>query len=112
MQALHIAFADRSNALLTVQTFMSDVAANNMQIEKLEAASNKVFGGSKTQNRKISELKEAVKVTGEARDLAQKEYECIKVSFVVSHEKSKPSKNFPDAQHSVHGPRSQWIFWR
>ncbi|CAK9276322.1 unnamed protein product [Sphagnum jensenii] len=78
MQALHIAFADRSNALLTVQTFMSDVAANNMQIEKLEAASNKVFGGSKTQNRKISELKEAVKVTGEARDLAQKEYECIK----------------------------------
>jgi hypothetical protein len=78
MQALHTAFTDRSNALLTVQTFLSDVAANNMRIEKLEAASNKVFGGSKTQNRKISELKEAVKVTEEARDLAQKEYDCIK----------------------------------
>lgn len=81
MQALHTAFTDRSNALLTVQTFLSDVAANNMRIEKLEAASNKVFGGSKTQNRKISELKEAVKVTEEARDLAQKEYDCIKVFF-------------------------------
>jgi hypothetical protein len=81
MQALHTAFTDRSNALLTVQTFLSDVAANNMRIEKLEAASNKVFGGSKTQNRKINELKEAVKVTEEARDLAQKEYDCIKVFF-------------------------------
>jgi hypothetical protein len=64
------------------------VAANNMRIEKLEAASNKVFGGSKTQNRKISELKEAVKVTEEARDLAQKEYDCIKVFFLQSGARS------------------------
>ncbi|CAM6079805.1 unnamed protein product [Sphagnum tenellum] len=78
MQGLHTAFADRSNALLTVQTLMSDVATNNMRIEKLEAASNKFFGGNSTHNRKVSELKEAVKVTEEARDLAQKEYNCIK----------------------------------
>jgi hypothetical protein len=78
MQGLHTAFADRSNALLTVQTLMSDVATNNMQIEKLAAASKMFFGGNSTHNRKVSELKEAVKVTEEARDLAQKEYDCIK----------------------------------
>ena len=91
MQALQTAFADRNNALLTVQTLMSDVAASNLRIDKLVASSNKVFGGSRTQNRKVEELKDAVKVTEEARDLALKEYEQIKVQKTKAYQDIKLS---------------------
>lgn len=91
MQALQTAFADRNNALLTVQTLMSDVAASNLRIDKLVASSNKVFGGSKTQNRKVEELKDAVKVTEEARDLALNEYEQIKVQKTITYQDLKSS---------------------
>jgi hypothetical protein len=89
MQALQTAFADRNNALLTVQTLMSDVEASNSRIDKLVAASNKVFGGSKTQNRKVEELKDAVKVTEEARELALKEYDQIKVQKTYQEKRIK-----------------------
>jgi uncharacterized small protein (DUF1192 family) len=42
MSAIHAAMADRNNALLTVQTLTSDVAAKKAKIEKLEAQSSKV----------------------------------------------------------------------
>lgn len=87
MQALHTAFSDRHNALITVQTLATDVVTLNKQIEKSVAASNKVFGGSKSQNRKTEELKESLKNTEEASQLAQKQYDQIKV--YVFHIKSK-----------------------
>ncbi|GLJ38450.1 hypothetical protein SUGI_0782980 [Cryptomeria japonica] len=78
MQAVHTAFSDRSNALLTVQTLLSDLSSMNARAEKLAAASSRIFGGDKTRNRKVEELKDTIKVTEEARDCAVKEYERIK----------------------------------
>lgn len=84
MQALHTAFMDRHNALITVQTLATDVVTLNKQIEKSVAASSKVFGGSKSQNRKTEELKESLKNTEEASQLAQKQYDQIKVCITLS----------------------------
>ncbi|KAJ7559052.1 hypothetical protein O6H91_04G067600 [Diphasiastrum complanatum] len=78
MQAAHAAFSDRSNALLTLQTLLADLSSMNSRVEKLSAASSKVFGGDKSRNRRIEELKESVKITEEACELAQKEYDQIK----------------------------------
>ncbi|KAH9309994.1 hypothetical protein KI387_037905, partial [Taxus chinensis] len=78
MQAVHTAFSDRSNALLTVQTLVSDLSSMNARAEKLAVASSRIFGGDKTRNRKVEELKDTIKVTEEARDCAVKEYERIK----------------------------------
>ncbi|XP_006828139.2 sorting nexin 2A [Amborella trichopoda] len=78
MQAVHTAFADRSNALLTVQTLLSELSSLRSRVEKLEAASSKIFGGDKTRNKKMEELKETIRVTEEAKDCAIKEYERIK----------------------------------
>jgi len=78
MQAVHTAFGERSNALLTVQTQMSKLSSMNSRVENLAAASSKIFGGDKTRNRKAEELRDTIKVTEEARDCAMREYECIK----------------------------------
>ncbi|KAL3683251.1 hypothetical protein R1sor_001273 [Riccia sorocarpa] len=78
MQALHAAYADRSNALLTVQTLMTDLEANKLKVEKLHQAASKFFGVDKNRERKIEELKEVVKVNEAARDSAQQEYDRIK----------------------------------
>lgn len=78
MQAVHTAFGDRSDALLTVQTQMSKLSSMNSRVENLAAASSKIFGGDKTKNRKAEELRAIIKVTEEARDCAIREYECIK----------------------------------
>ena len=45
MLAINNAFSDRANALLTVQTLLSELASLNVRIEKLEAASSKIFCG-------------------------------------------------------------------
>ncbi|KAL2629600.1 hypothetical protein R1flu_014286 [Riccia fluitans] len=78
MEALHAAYADRSNALLTVQTLMADLEANKLKVEKLNQAASKFFGVDKNRNRKIEELNEVVKVNEEARDCSQQEYDRIK----------------------------------
>lgn len=78
MLAINNAFSDRSSALLTVQTLSSELASLNSRIEKLEAASSKIFGGDKSRMRKIEELKEAVKGTENAKICADREYERIK----------------------------------
>lgn len=78
MQSLHTAFTDRSHAVLTVQTLTTDVAALKKQIEKSVVASSKVFGGSKSQIRKTEELKESLRSTEEACELACKQYDQIK----------------------------------
>ncbi|KAF6152666.1 hypothetical protein GIB67_008103 [Kingdonia uniflora] len=82
MLAVHSAFSDRSSALLTVQTLLSDLSSLHSRAEKLEAASSKIFGGDKSRIRKIEELKETIKVTEDAKMCAIKEYERIKVTHV------------------------------
>jgi hypothetical protein len=79
MQALHATYADRNNALVSVQTLSTDVAALNKQIEKSVAASSKVFGGSKSQDRRTGELKETLTITEEAYQQGHKQYDLIKV---------------------------------
>ncbi|CAA7032332.1 unnamed protein product [Microthlaspi erraticum] len=78
MMAVQGAFADRSSALLTVQTLLSELSSLQARAEKLEAASSKVFGGDKSRIRKIEELKETIKVTEDAKNVAIREYERIK----------------------------------
>ncbi|KAG2299705.1 hypothetical protein Bca4012_011292 [Brassica carinata] len=78
MMAVQGAFADRSSALLTVQTLLSELSSLQARAEKLEAASSKVFGGDKSRIRKIEELKETIRVTEDAKNVAIREYERIK----------------------------------
>ncbi|XP_010491312.1 PREDICTED: sorting nexin 2B-like [Camelina sativa] len=78
MMAVQGAFADRSSALLTVQTLLSEISSLEGRAEKLEAASAKVFGGDKSRIKKIEELKETIKVTKDSKNVAIREYEQIK----------------------------------
>ncbi|XP_074363690.1 sorting nexin 2A-like [Apium graveolens] len=78
MLAINNAFSDRANALLMVQTLLSELASLNVRIENLEAASSKNFCGDRSRIRKIDELKETVRVTEEAKTCAVREYERIK----------------------------------
>ncbi|KAF8402560.1 hypothetical protein HHK36_010646 [Tetracentron sinense] len=78
MLAVHTAFSDRTSALLTVQTIVSELSSLHLRAEKLEAASSKIFGGDKSRIRKIEELKETIRVTEDAKSCAVREYERIK----------------------------------
>lgn len=73
------AFSDRSSALLTVQSLSSESSSLKSKIEKLEAASSKIFGGDRSRMRKIDELRETLRLTEDAKICAIKEYEEIKV---------------------------------
>lgn len=79
MLSVHTAFSDRSSALLTVQTLMSDLSTLNSRVEKLEAAASKIFGGDRSRLRRVEELKETIRVTKDAKCCAVREYERIKV---------------------------------
>ena len=83
MLAVDNAFTDRSNALLTVQTLVSELSSLESRVEKLEVASSKIFGGDRSRMRKIEELKETIKATEDAKCCATKEYERIKVCLVL-----------------------------
>ncbi|RLN00124.1 sorting nexin 2B [Panicum miliaceum] len=78
MLSVHTAFSDRASALLTVQTLMSDLASLQSRIEKLEAASSKIFGGDRARIRKVEELRETIRATEDAKFCALREYERIK----------------------------------
>ncbi|KAJ6349168.1 hypothetical protein OIU77_006702 [Salix suchowensis] len=78
MLSVHGAFSDRSSALLTVQTLLSELSSLHSRAEKLEAASSKIFGGDKSRIRKIDELKETIRATEDAKSVAIREYERIK----------------------------------
>ncbi|AQK85466.1 Sorting nexin 2B, partial [Zea mays] len=78
MLSVRTAFSDRASALLTVQTLMSDLASLESRIEKLEAASLKIFGGDKARTRKVEELRETIRATEDAKFCALREYERIK----------------------------------
>ncbi|XP_064999281.1 sorting nexin 2B-like isoform X1 [Musa acuminata AAA Group] len=76
--AARSAFSDRTSTLLTVQTLMSDLTTLNTRVEKLEAASSKIFGGDRSRLRKVDELRETIRVTEDAKSCAIREYERIK----------------------------------
>ncbi|KAK4403429.1 Sorting nexin 2B [Sesamum angolense] len=78
MLAVNNAFSDRSSAFLTVQTLLSDLSSLHSRIEKLEAASLKIFVGDSSRIRKIEELRETVRVTEDAKNCAIIEYERVK----------------------------------
>lgn len=78
MLAVNNALSDRSSALLTVQTLLSELSSLGSRIEKLEAASSKIFGGDRARIRKIEELKETLRITEDAKECAIGEYERIK----------------------------------
>ncbi|XP_062086685.1 sorting nexin 2A [Humulus lupulus] len=78
MLAVNSAFSDRSSALLTVQTLLSELESLQSRTEKLEVASSKIFGGDRSRIRKLEELKETTKVTEDAKHVAIREYERIK----------------------------------
>ncbi|KAL6003059.1 Sorting nexin 2B [Asimina triloba] len=81
MMAVHGAFSDRSSALLTVQTLVSELSSLHSKAEKLEVASSKIFGGDRTRIRKLEEVKETIRVTEDAKSCAVREYERIKVDL-------------------------------
>ncbi|CAL5404692.1 unnamed protein product [Camellia sinensis] len=89
MLAVNNAFTDRSSALLTVQTLLSELSALHSKIEKLEAAASKIFGGDRARIRKIEELKATVRVTEDAKSCAVREYERIKECHNVESSDSK-----------------------
>ncbi|VVA16481.1 PREDICTED: sorting nexin [Prunus dulcis] len=78
MLAVNSAFSDRSSALLTVQTLLSELDMLQSRAEKLEVQSNKIFGGDKSRIRKLEELNETIRVTEDAKNVAIREYERIK----------------------------------
>lgn len=82
MLAVHTAFSDRSSASLTVQTLLSELSSLHSRAEKLETASSKIFGGDKSRIRKVEELKEATRVSEDAKNCAIAEYERIKVQVL------------------------------
>lgn len=47
--AVNNAYLDGSNALLTVQTLLSELSNLNSRIEKLVAAASKIFGGRRSE---------------------------------------------------------------
>ncbi|XP_015874646.2 sorting nexin 2A isoform X1 [Ziziphus jujuba] len=78
MLSVNGAFSDRSSALLTVQTLISELDSLHSRAEKLESASSKIFGGDKSRIHKLEELKETIRVTEDAKNVAIREYERIK----------------------------------
>ncbi|XP_023536508.1 sorting nexin 2B-like [Cucurbita pepo subsp. pepo] len=78
MLAVNGAFSDRVSALLTVQTLSSDLSSLHTRIERLEAASSKIFGGDRSRLRKIEELKDTLRITEDAKTRAVTEYDRIK----------------------------------
>ncbi|KAK1369174.1 Vps5 domain-containing protein [Heracleum sosnowskyi] len=84
LNAQTVKHLDRSSALLTVQTLLTELSSLHSKAEKLDTASSKIFGGDR--NRKGEELKEAIKVTEDAKSCAIREYERINVySFFLKH---------------------------
>uniref|UniRef100_A0A6V7QRQ3 Sorting nexin/Vps5-like C-terminal domain-containing protein n=1 Tax=Ananas comosus var. bracteatus TaxID=296719 RepID=A0A6V7QRQ3_ANACO len=89
MLAIHNAFADRSSALLTVQTLSSDLFSLEARAEKLEAASSKTFSLDRTRSHKIEELKETIKITEDAKSCALREYERINSNVFMMQENNR-----------------------
>nr|CAB3465563.1 unnamed protein product [Digitaria exilis] len=57
------------------------VATAASRIEKLEAASSKIFGGDRARIRRVEELRETIRATEDAKFCALREYERIKAAY-------------------------------
>jgi hypothetical protein len=79
MIPINNAFSDRASALNTVQTLSADILSLNAKLDKLEAASVKVFGQDKMKTSKIEDLRESIRLTEDAKNNAIRQYEQIKV---------------------------------
>lgn len=77
MLAVDNAFADRSSALLTIQTLLSDLSSLHSKVERLQTSSSKRFGDN-SRIHKMEELKETIRVTEDAKNCAIRQYERIK----------------------------------
>ncbi|KAK1415445.1 hypothetical protein QVD17_31226 [Tagetes erecta] len=86
------AYSDRSRALLTVQTVVSELAILNSRIEKLEAAAFKIFGADRSTIQKVDELKETMRVTEDVKNCAIKEYKRIKETNKTEFERLDEEK--------------------
>ncbi|KAJ0770453.1 putative sorting nexin Vps5-like, AH/BAR domain superfamily, PX domain superfamily [Helianthus annuus] len=73
LQGVHTAFSDRSTALLTLQTLTSELNSLYSRAQKLET-----FGSHKPNVLKLGEVKEAIRVTEDAKSCATNEYQRIK----------------------------------
>lgn len=78
MLSIRNAFSERSNALLTVQTLLSDLASWHARAEKLEAASARIFGGNDSRIQRLDEIRRTIRITEDAKSYATREYEKIK----------------------------------
>ncbi|PKA66887.1 Sorting nexin 2B [Apostasia shenzhenica] len=78
MLIIRLAFSERSDALLTVQTLLSDIASWRTRVDKLEVASSRIFGGDESRIRRLEEIRKTISVTEDAKDCAVREYERIK----------------------------------
>ncbi|XP_041990697.1 sorting nexin 2B-like [Salvia splendens] len=93
MLAVNIAFSDRASAFLTVQTLLSELSSLHSRIEKLEAASSKIFGGDRSRIRKIEELRENIRITENAKSSAAREYKRIKENNKTELERLEKEKH-------------------
>ncbi|KAK8961260.1 Sorting nexin 2B [Platanthera guangdongensis] len=78
MLSIRNAFSERSDALLTLQTLLSDLASLRARTERLEAASARVFGRDESRIQRLEEIKKTIIVTEDAKECASREYEKIK----------------------------------
>ncbi|XP_020585831.1 sorting nexin 2B-like isoform X2 [Phalaenopsis equestris] len=78
MLSIRNAYSERSSALLTLQTVLSDLASWHARAEKLEAASARIFGGNDSRIQRLEEIKRNIRITEDAKSCASREYEKIK----------------------------------
>lgn len=82
--SIHTALSDRSSALLTVQTLISDLSSLHAKAGKLESGYSGIFSPDKARIRKVEEMKETIRMTEDAKNVANSDYERIKVLHIVS----------------------------
>nr|XP_043622416.1 sorting nexin 2B-like isoform X2 [Erigeron canadensis] len=75
---VHTAFSERSSALLTVQSLTSELDSLYLRAEKLEKASSTTFSNDRPKTLKLGEVREAIRVTEDAKSCATNEYARIK----------------------------------
>ncbi|XP_078181407.1 sorting nexin 2B-like [Carex rostrata] len=78
MIPINNAFSDRAHALNTVQTLSGDILSLHARLDKIEAASVKVFGQDRMKTSKIEELRETIRFTADTKNNAIRQYERIK----------------------------------
>ena len=76
MSALHTAFAERQNALVSLQTVGGDLVGKKEKLAKMEEAAQKVLGGDKAR---VDKTKEEIQKMEYARGEEEKEYAKLKV---------------------------------